>query len=73
MVCRYPQHSTINPQPGVTVKWRGKSAPAAWRHAGLLNPIGSKTRSGGDEAARIPGLRPSDIQVLYIHIVSGGR
>jgi len=26
----------------VTVKWRGKSAPAAWRHAGLVNPIGSK-------------------------------
>ena len=26
----------------VTVKWRGKSAPAAWRQAGLVNPIGSK-------------------------------
>jgi hypothetical protein len=34
------------------VKWRGKSAPAIWRHIGLLNPIGSKVQYGEDDAAR---------------------
>ena len=26
------------------MKWCGKSAPAAWRHVGLVNPIGSKVK-----------------------------
>jgi len=30
------------PMSAATVKWCGKSAPAAWRHVGLVNPIGSK-------------------------------
>ncbi len=33
--------------PAATVKWCIKSAPAAWRHAGLVNPIGSKVRQRG--------------------------
>jgi hypothetical protein len=37
-----------------TVKWCGKSAPAIRRLIGLLNPIGSKARLGGVEAARGP-------------------
>jgi hypothetical protein len=30
-----------------TVKWCVKSAPAVWRHIGLVNPIGSKVRQEG--------------------------
>ncbi len=30
------------PVRAATVKWCIKSAPATWRHAGLVNPIGSK-------------------------------